>query len=201
MTGLSLPVANKCRFEARRSPIICRGGREAADLPARLCSAWLGRCAVAQKKRRDIALLGAKHEPAAGDEIEYFRIAYDLHDHRAKAGAGQGIDTSTQSIRCIGRTQQKKTLRFDTHFRKSGWCERAMFERRKILNDPEHPLAAAHTLCRAGRKARSACIRGEDFVHCPAQESAAQSCIGICMAERATCQASACAQNGIEESR
>lgn len=80
----------------------------AVDLPARLCGAGFGHCPLAQKKRGDVFVLGSEREPAAGDKIEDLRIAHDLHDHRAKACAGQGIDAGAQGIGRIGRAQKKK---------------------------------------------------------------------------------------------
>jgi hypothetical protein len=148
-----MPVANKRRVEARHSPIVRRGGTAGANLPARLRGAGFLRSALAQKKSGDVFVLCREHEPAAGDQIEDLRIARDLHDHRAKARAGQGIDTGAQGIGRIGRAQQKKTRRVDAQLRKTGRRKSAMLERRKILNDPEHPLRPAHALCGAGGEA------------------------------------------------
>lgn len=199
MPGLSLPVANKRRVEARHSPAVCRGGGAAANLPARLCGARFGLRALTQKKGGDTALLCREHEPAAGDEIENLWIASDLHNHGAETGAGQSIDARTQGIGRIGRAQQKKSRRIDAQFRKSSWCKCAMFERGKILDDPEHPLHPAHALCGTGSKARRRRITGEDLMKRAAREPAAQNRIGVRMAERTACETPVFAQNGIEE--
>jgi hypothetical protein len=144
--GLSLPVANKRCVEAGHAPIVRCSGAAAADLPARLRRTGLDSCTLAQKKRSDVFVLGCEREPAAGDEIENFRIAGYFHDHGAEAGAGQGVDPGAQRVGRIGHTQQKKLRRIDSQFRKAGWRERAMLEHGEILNDPEHALGAAHTL-------------------------------------------------------
>src|SRR5476649_1354655 len=74
-----------------------------------------------------------------------------------------------------------------------------MLERRKILNDPEHPLVATRKLRSAGGKAAGRRIAGENLVQRAARESAVQYRIGIRMAERAARQAPAFTQDGIEE--
>jgi hypothetical protein len=108
VSGLSLPVANKLGVEARRSPIVRPGGAAAANPPARLRGTGFSGCTLAQKKSGDVFVLRRQREPAAGDQIEDFRIAHDLHDHGAKAHAGQGVDSGAQDIGGIGHAQQKK---------------------------------------------------------------------------------------------
>lgn len=199
MPGLSLPVANKRRVEARHSPAVCRHGGAAANLPARLRGARFGLRALTQKKGGDVALLCGEHEPAAGNEIENLWIASDLHDHGTETGTGHSIDARTQGIGRIGRAQQKKSRRIDSQFRKPGWCKCAMFERGEILDDPEHPLHPAHALCGTGSKARRGRVTGEDLMQCAAREPAVQNRIGVRMAERTTRGTPAFAQNGVEE--
>src|SRR4029077_9673661 len=62
--GFSLPVANKRRLEARHSPIVCRGGGKAANLPAGLRGAGFARRIMAQQKSGDVFVLGREYEPA-----------------------------------------------------------------------------------------------------------------------------------------
>jgi hypothetical protein len=199
VSGLSLPVANKLSVEARHSPIVRRGGGAAANPPARLCGAGFGRRALAQKKRGDVFVLGCEREPAAGDQIEDLRIAHDLHDHGAEAGAGQGIDSRAQNIGRIGRAQQKEHRRIDAEFRKTARRKCAMLKRRKILDNPEHPFRSARKLRDASGEPRGRRIAGKNLVQGAAHQSAAQNRIGIRMAERAARQLPAFAQDGIEE--
>src|SRR5882724_10761318 len=65
VSGLSLPVANKRRLEARRSPIVRCGRGKAANLPTGLRGAGFARCVMAQQKGGDVSVLGREHEPAA----------------------------------------------------------------------------------------------------------------------------------------
>ena len=57
-----------------------------------------------------------------------------------------------------------------------------MFECTKILNNPKHVFGAAHTMSCAGRKARCACIAGENLMQCTLRKASAQNRITVRMA-------------------
>lgn len=194
-----MPVANERRFKTRHSPIVCFGRTAAAHLPARLRGAGFDLRILAQKKSGDAVLLSGQDESPAGDEIEHLRIARDFHDHCTETSAGQGVDTGTQGVGCIGRAQYEKLRRIDSQLRKTGRGKRAVFERTKILADPKQMLGATYALCGASGKARCASVTGENLMQRTTAKPAAQDRIRIRMAERTASAAFVAAQYGVEE--
>ena len=167
------------------------------DLPTCLGSARLGLSTLAQKKRGDVFALGRKHKSAAGGEVENLRIAGNLHDHRTKAAAAQGIDTRTQDVGGVCSLQQKKFRSIDPQFGKASWRERAIFEYREILDDPEHVPGAAYALRSTSGETGCSRIASEKLVQGAVCEAAAQNNIDIRMPKRATREVPAITQDGV----
>ena len=161
--------------------------RRGADDPAGLGGASIGRGGEAQHNRGNLFPRGGEEQPPAGDQIEDFRFAPDLDRDRAERRTGECVTRRAQRVRRIAHAQQKKARRIEAEFEQARRGQFAMFERRKILPDPEQVFSPrqAKGECR-GKAGPRRLVAGwsEDLMQGAALEPALEAKIGAVMAQR-----------------
>jgi len=186
-----VPIAYEFGFEHWCAPfvvfIIVRGPRGAHG-PTGLGGARIGFGREPDEDRRDVSLSGGEGEPAAGHEIEDFRLGRNLGDDRAKRGTGEPIGGGAQDLAGIRRAHQDHRIRVESQLDQPGGMKLAEFERGEILPDPEQRLSFAEPQAKAcGKPRRRPAMAGiprEHFVQRALGEPAAEGLIGAPVAER-----------------
>jgi hypothetical protein len=186
-----MTVADKLRIEQRRTPGD-RGGvgrrmRRTHD-PSRLRRRRLRLRRHPQQQAGHAGGLRRQRQLAAGDEIELARLAPDFEHDDAQRIAGQRVGGGPQRGLHVGRAHRHEEARIETEFGQSAHRQRARFNFRKILPDPDQRPPC-------GRPPREPCdktCRGsalpatfsEHLVHGAQGEAALQRRIRIGMPER-----------------
>ena len=152
---------------------------------------WL--CRHPQHKTGRARGLGGQCQFAAGDEIDLLRLAPDLEHDDTHRIAGQGVGRCPQRLIHVGRSNGDEKARIETEFGKPVHRDRAGFDFRKILPDPDKRPPRGHTPGKSRdktgrRRALPAGLR-KHLVHRAHSEPALQMCVGLCMSERHLAQA------------
>lgn len=189
-----MTMTHKLRVEhgrAPRSPGLPRGHRRRtrrAHDPSRLCRRSDRRGGDAQQKSRDARRLRGHRQPAAGDEIEHFRLAPEFDHHRAQCIAGQCIGRDAQDRFDVSRAHCHDLTRVKAEFAPATHRQSAGFHFCKILPHPEQRSFRDDTLRQSGDETRRcgnvAAVSGINFMECAAQQPAPKRHIGTGMAER-----------------
>ena len=181
-----MPVARKRCVETRISEIF-RGRGACAHAPARFGSTRIGLRAQPQKHGTHACARRRQCQPPRGGEVERFVLAIDFEHHRAQPLARKRIARRLERILGMIDAQQNKPCRIEPHFHEAAAIDLAMFERGKILPDPQKRAVAAKPLRQPKRKAASRRIMPRparmDFVQRLAPQ-AAQHRIRARMAKR-----------------
>ena len=100
-------------------------------------------------------------------QIEQFRIARKFDHHCAERRRGQRIGRRTQDAGGIRDAQQQDARRVEPEFQKARGRQLAMFQRGKILTNPQKVFAAAEARSERGGKSRGRSLMrglGKDLV-------------------------------------
>ena len=132
--------------------------------------------------------LRRERQLAAGDEIELTRLSPDLQHHDAERIAGQRIGGGPQRGLHVGGAHRHEQARIETEFGQPAHRQRARFDFRKILPDPQQRPPRSYP----AREARDKSRRGgalpatfrEHLMHRAQGEAAQQRRIRIGMPER-----------------
>jgi hypothetical protein len=132
--------------------------------------------------------LRCQRQLAAGDEIELTRFTPDLQHHGAERIAGQRVGGSPQRGLHVGGAHRHEEARIETEFGQSAHRQRARFNFREILPDPQQRPPCGHPSREACDKTR---CRGalpatftKHLVHRAQGEAALQRRIRLGMPER-----------------
>ena len=166
--------------------------RRAHD-PSRLGRRGPRLCRHPQHKAGRARALRGQCQLAAGDEIDLFRLAPDLQHDGAHRIAGQGVGRCPQRLIDVGCADRDEKTRVKAKLGKPVHRDRACFDFRKILPDPNYRSPRGHApgkpRDKAGRhRALPAGLR-KHLVHGAQNQPALQMCVGLRMSERHLAQA------------